>query len=157
MWDVTESDYVILDPTNLTNQDKANKQRNTMALNTIYNAIDSKVFEQIKDCERANEVWRRLEETYEGIPAVKSAKLYILKDKLTSFKMKDDESIPEMFHRLQVIVNDLKALGEKIKNDDVSHQFLMCLPLRFKMLRMLIIRGGLKEITPNQVLGDVMT
>jgi hypothetical protein len=53
-------------------------------------AIDSKVFEQIKDCERASEVWKRLEETYEGTPAVKSAMLYILKDKLTSFKMKDD-------------------------------------------------------------------
>ena len=128
-----------------------------MALNTIYNAIDSKVFEQIKDCERANEVWRRLEETYEGTPVVKSAKLYILKDKLTSFKMKEDESIPEMFHRLQVIVNDLKSLGEKIKDDDVSHRFLMCLPPRFEMLRLLIIRGGLKDITPNQVLGDVMT
>ena len=25
------------------------------------------------------------------------------------------------------------------------------------MLRLLIIRGGLKDITPNQVLGDVMT
>ena len=62
-----------------------------------------------------------------------------------------------MFHRLQVIVNDLKALGEKIKNYDVSHRFLMCLPPRFQMLRLLIIRGGLKEITPNQVLGDVMT
>ena len=68
------------------------------------NAIDSKVFEKIKDCERASEVWKRLEETYEGTPVVKSAKLYILKDKLTSFKIKDDESIPEMFHRLQVIV-----------------------------------------------------
>ena len=95
-----------------------------MALNTIYNAIDSKVFEQIKDCDRANEVWKRLEETYEGTPAVKSAKLYILKDKLISFKMKEDVSIPEMFYRLQVIVNYLKALGEKINGDDVSHRFL---------------------------------
>ena len=42
VWDVTENDFVILDPTN---QDKTNKQCNTMALNTIYNAIDSKVFE----------------------------------------------------------------------------------------------------------------
>ena len=58
---------------------------------------------------------------------------------------------------MQVIVNDLKALGEKIKDDDVSHCFLMCLPPRSEMLRLLIIRGGLKEITPNQVLGDVMT
>jgi hypothetical protein len=71
-----------------------------MALNTIYNAIDYKVFEQIKDCDRAYEVWKRLEETYEGTPVAKSAKLYILKDKLISFKMKDDESIPEMFHHL---------------------------------------------------------
>ena len=69
-------------------------------LSIPYTAIDSKVFEQIKVCERANEVWKRLEETYEGTPAVKSAKLYILKDKLTSFKMKEDESIPEIFHRL---------------------------------------------------------
>jgi hypothetical protein len=61
-----------------------------------------------------------LEETYEGTPAVKSAKLYILKDKLTCFKMKDDDNILEMFYRLQVIVNDLKALGEKINDGDVS-------------------------------------
>ena len=89
--------------------------------------------------------------------SVKSANLYILKDTLTSFRMKDDESILEMFHRLQVIVNDLKALGEKINDDDVSHRFLMCLPLRFEMLRLFIIRGNLKEVTPNKVLGDVMT
>ena len=82
-----------------------------------------------------------MEETYEGTPAVKSAKLYILKNKLTSFKMKKDESISEMFHRLQVIVNDLKALDEKINDDDdVSHWFLMCLSPRFEMLTMLIIR-----------------
>ena len=60
VWEVTKNDYAIIDPDNPTNQDRTNKQCNTMALNTIYNAIDSKVFEQIKDCERANEVWRRL-------------------------------------------------------------------------------------------------
>jgi hypothetical protein len=83
--------------------------------------------------------------------------LYILKDKLISFKIKDDESILEVFHRLQVIINDLKTLGEKINDDDVSHRFLICLPPRFETLRLLIIRGGLKEMTPNQVLGDTMT
>jgi hypothetical protein len=128
-----------------------------MALNNIYNAIDSKGFEQIKDLDCASEAWKRLEETYEGMAVVKSAKLYILKDKLTRFKMKDEESIPEMFHKLQVIVNDLKSLEEKINDDDVSHWFLMCLPPRFETLRLVIIREGLKDITPNQVLGDVMT
>jgi hypothetical protein len=54
VWDVTKNDYVIIDPTNLTNNDKENKQYNIMTLSTIYNAIDSKVFEQIKDCKRAS-------------------------------------------------------------------------------------------------------
>jgi len=33
----------------------------------------------------------------------------------------------------------------------------MCLPPRFETLRLIIIREGLKELTPNQVLGDVVT
>jgi len=71
-----------------------------MALNTIYKGIDSKVCEHVKDLEKASEVCRRLEETYEGTTTVKSAKLYMLMDKVSNFKMKDDESIPEIFYRL---------------------------------------------------------
>ena len=98
-----------------------------------------------------------MEETYEGTPVVKNAKLYILKDKYTSFKMKDDESILEMFYRLQVIVNDLKSLGGKVKDKDSSHQFLRCLPPRFDTLVSILVRDGLEKMTPSQVLGDVVT
>jgi hypothetical protein len=52
----------------------------------------------------------------------------MLKDKFSTFKMKDDESILEMFYRLKVIINDLKDLGEDIKDKDFSHKFLMWLP-----------------------------
>jgi hypothetical protein len=156
VWDVVENEFVILDPTNLTDNDKINKQCNTIALNTIYNGIDSKMFEQIKDLEKASEVWVRLEETSGGTSMVKSVKLYMLKDKLSNFKMKDDESIPEMFYRLQVIIDYLKSLGEKVKDEDFSHKFLMCLPKRFKTFRTIIFRGGLKDVSPNKVLGDVM-
>jgi hypothetical protein len=81
----------------------------------------------------------------------------MLKDKLSNFKMDDGESILKLFYRLQVIVNDLKALGEKTSDEDFSHKFFMCLPKRFKTLRTIIFRGGLKGVTPNEVLGDVMT
>jgi hypothetical protein len=57
---------------------------------------------------------------------VKGAKAYILKENFASFKIKKDESVPEMFHRLQVLVNDLKAIGE-VKDIDFSHKFLRCL------------------------------
>jgi hypothetical protein len=152
VWDVVENEFVILDPTNLTDNDKINKQCNTMSLSTIYNGIDLKVFEEIKDLEKASEVWVRLEETYEGTSTIKSTKLYMLKDKLSNIKMKDDESILEMFYRLQVIINNLKSLGEKVKDEDFSHKFLMCL-----ILRTIIFRGGLKDVSLNEVLGDVMT
>ena len=63
------------------------------------------------------EAWKKLEESFEGTQDVKGAKAYILK-KFASFKMKEDESVPEMFHRLQVLANDLKALGEEVKDKD---------------------------------------
>ena len=84
-------------------------------------------------------------------------KAYILKEKFASFKMKEDESVPEIFHRLQVIVNDLKALGEEVKDKDFSHKFLRCLPSRFGTLVSILVRSGLDTMTPNQVLGVVMT
>jgi hypothetical protein len=46
---------------------------------------------------------------------MKGAKLYMLKDKYTSFKMQKGETIPEMFYRLQSIVNDLKSLVRRWK------------------------------------------
>jgi hypothetical protein len=157
VWEVTEHDFVILGPANPTNNERANKQCNTMALNTIFNGNDAKVFEQVKDLEKASKVRTRLEKTYEGTITIKNVKLYMLKDKLFNFKIKDDESILEIFYRLQVIINDLKCLGEKVKDEYFSHKFLMCLPKKFKTLRTIIFRGGLTGVSPNEVLGDVMT
>ena len=98
-----------------------------------------------------------MKESFEGTQAVRGAKAYILKEKFASFKMKEDESVPEMFHRLQVLVNDLKALREEVKDKNFSHKFLRCLPSRFGTLDTILVRSGLNTMTPNQVLGDVMT
>ena len=78
---------------------------------------------------------------------MKGAKAYILKEKFASFKMKEDESVPDMFHRMEVIVNDLKALGEKIEDKDFSNKFLRCLPARFGILVTLLVRTGF--VTPQ--------
>ena len=36
---------------------------------------------------------------------LKGAKAYILKEKFASFKMKEDESVLDMFHLMEVLVN----------------------------------------------------
>jgi hypothetical protein len=71
--------------------------------------------------------------------------------------MLEDESVPEMFHRLNAIVNELRNLGHKIDGDDFSHRFLRCLPSRFDTFVTIIVRLGLKGVTPTQVHSDVVT
>jgi hypothetical protein len=58
---------------------------------------------------------------------------------------------------MEVLVNDFKALGEKVEDNDFSHKFLICLSVRFGMLVTLLVRTGLDTMTPNQILGDIMT
>ena len=84
--------------------------------------MDERTFEQIKNIEMAHEAWKKLGESFESTQAVKGAKAYILKEKFSSFKMKEDESVLDMFHRMEVLVNDLKALGEKVEDKDFSHK-----------------------------------
>ena len=132
-------------------------QNNGIALSAIHDAIDERTFEQIKNIKMAHEAWNKLEESFEGTKAIKGAKAYILKEKFTSFKMKKDESVLDMFHRMEVLVNNLKALGVKVEDNDSSHKFLKCLPIIFGMLVTLLVRTSLDTMTPNQILGDIMT
>ena len=92
--------------------------------------MDERTFKQIKNIERAHEAWKKLEESFEDTQAVKGAKAYILKEKFASFKMKEDESVPEMFHKLQVLINDLKALGQRGEGQGLFPQVLKMLTFK---------------------------
>ena len=154
VWKVVEIKIEIANPENPTVAEEVLFQNNGIALSAIHDAIDERTFEQIKNIEMAHEAWKKLEESFEGTKAIKGAKAYILKEKFASFKMKEDESVPDMFHRMEVLVNDLKALGEKVEDKDFSHKFLRCSPTRFGTL---LVKTGLDTMTPNQILGDIMT
>ena len=134
VWKLVETKIEIENEEAPTTAEEILLQNNDIALSAIHDALDERTFEQIKNIERAYEAWKKLEESFEGTQAVKGAKAYILKEKFASFKMKEDGSVPEMFYRLQALVNDLKALGEVLKDKDFSHKFLRCLPSRFGTL-----------------------
>jgi hypothetical protein len=52
---------------------------------------------------------------------INEAKLYTLKDKLIRFKMQEEENISQLFHNIDVIVNKLRNLGDKMSVEDFSH------------------------------------
>ena len=100
VWKVVETKIEIEDPENPTAAEEVLLQNNDIALSVIHDAIDERTFKQIKNIEMAYEAQKKLEESFEGTQAVKGAKTYILKEKFASFKMKEDESVLETFHRL---------------------------------------------------------
>jgi hypothetical protein len=110
VWKVVKTKFEVVDLKNPTATEEVLLQNNDIALSAIHDALYERTFEQIKNIEIAHDAWKKLEQSFEGTQAVKGTKAYILKEKFASFKMKEDGSVPEMFHRLQVFVNDLKAL-----------------------------------------------
>ncbi|XP_066396387.1 uncharacterized protein [Miscanthus floridulus] len=100
-WKVVETKIEIANLENLSTAKEVLLQNNNIALSAIQDALDERTFEQIKNIKMARGAWKKLEKSFEGTQAVKGAKAYILKEKFASFKMKKNESVPEMFHRLQ--------------------------------------------------------
>ena len=94
---------------------------------------------------------------HEGTSSVKKAKLYVLKGKFSEFAMKKDESVAEMFNRLNDIVNELKGLGFEVPDADFNHKFLRVLPERYDTIVTLLVRSNMKTATPTQILGEVLT
>ena len=144
---MVETKIEIADLENPTMAEEVLLQNNDIALSAIHDAIDERTFEQIKNFELAHEYWKKLKESFEGTKAIKGAKAYILKEKFASFKIKEDESVSDMFHQMEVLVNDLKALSEKVEDKDFSHKFLRCFPARFGMLVTLLVRTSLDIMT----------
>jgi len=66
-WGIVEEDFVVPDLKAPTPGEEQKLQLNDQALNCIYEALDPKVFESIKNLEMAHKVWKRLKDAYEGI------------------------------------------------------------------------------------------
>ena len=154
---MTETKFEVANENAPTPVEEKMLQCNEIAIRALLEILDDKTFEQIKNIKIAHDAWAKLEETFEGTKGTKTAKANILQEKLSSFKMQKDESVLEMFHWLQVIVNDLKALGEEVKDSPFSMKFLRSLPKRFDTLITVLVKTTLSESTPQQVFQEVMT
>ena len=106
LWRVVTDGYVILDTKNLTFLDAENEILNDQGVNVLFSALDMSEFNRVKSLTNANDIRKKLMEIHEGTLSVKEAKLYVLKAKFSEFAMKKNESVAEMFNRLNDIVVD---------------------------------------------------
>ncbi|WVZ84651.1 hypothetical protein U9M48_031658 [Paspalum notatum var. saurae] len=121
IWKIVNEGFVVLKQDELTHTDEENILVNDQAMNVLYEALDVNEFNRIKNLKTAYEIWTKLMEIHEGTTMVKSAKLYVYKGKFDQFVMKKDESVSDMFNRLNDVVNELKGLGLDVSDEDFSH------------------------------------
>nr|XP_016497694.1 PREDICTED: uncharacterized protein LOC107816485 [Nicotiana tabacum] len=79
-------------------------QVNAKAQNLLYNTIGGEEYEKIFSRDTTKEIWDKLEVTY------------------GTSKMKEGESIEEMFARFSKIISDLKAFGKPYSSGDQTSQ-----------------------------------
>jgi hypothetical protein len=79
--------------------DNENVLTNDQAMNMFYDDLGINEFNRIKNLKTTHEIWTKLVEFYEGTTILKSAKLYVCKEKFKQFIMKEDESVSDMFNR----------------------------------------------------------
>ena len=157
VWKIISEGFAVLTPDEPTQNDLDNALINDQAMNVLYDALDLGEFNRVKNLKTAYEIWNKLTEIHEGTQMVKSAKLYVFKGKFDQFAMKKDESVSDMFNRLNEIVNELKGLSFDVKDEDFSQKFLRSLPSRYDTIVTLLVRGDLTKTTPTEVLGEVLT
>ena len=104
-------------------------------------------------------MWDKLVNSYEGNEKVKDAKLQSHILKFEQLKMNEDESVSKFFLRVDKLVNAMRALGGKIKEDDTNivQKILRSLPDRFNpKVSAIEEMSDLKTLTMDQLLGTLI-
>ena len=117
IWNIVENGYTIVDPKKATDQDNANEHKNAQATNAIFGALSGDEFNRVANLESAHEIWITLQNVHEGTSSVRKSKIELLKGKLDRFLMGENETPSEMYNRLNLLVNEIKGLGNKEMTD----------------------------------------
>jgi hypothetical protein len=115
IWPIVRDGFVVLKEDEPPVIDNENILTNDQAMNVFYDALDINEFNHIKNLTTAHEIWIKLMEIHEGTTIVKSAKLYVCKEKFEQFIMKGDESVSDMFNQLNEIVLELATRCKEIQ------------------------------------------
>ncbi|GAU48712.1 hypothetical protein TSUD_281050 [Trifolium subterraneum] len=106
---------------------------NSKALNSLFNGVDKNKFRLIKKCEVAKDAWVILKTTQEGTIKVKISRLQNLTRKFENLRMKEDESVHNVYMNVMDFANSFDDLGEKLSDEKIVRKILRSLTKKFDM------------------------
>ncbi|XP_074377180.1 uncharacterized protein LOC141718699 [Apium graveolens] len=104
----------------------------------------------------AKEAWEAIKMLCQGADRVKKEMVQTLKAEFELLSMKDSEQLDDFYMRLNGIVTNIQALGEKIEESYVVKKLLYVVPTRFLQITSTIEQiGDLETMSVKETLGSL--
>jgi len=133
LWDILEDgvgdlvldeEGVAIDRKKHTPEQKKLYKKHHKIRGSLVTAIPRAEYMKMSDKSTAKEIFASLCAKYEGSKKVRESKAFMLVHQYELFKMKDDESIEQMYSRFQTLVSGLQILKKNyVASDHVSKTF----------------------------------
>ena len=107
------------------------RKKDAKALFIIQQALDDEVFPRIAAASTAKEAWHILNQEYVRDKKVVNVRLQSLIREFESFQMKEKENMQECLSRISSTVQQMRTLGEEIKESQVVSKVLRSLTKKY--------------------------
>jgi hypothetical protein len=140
------------------NGTKNEKQFDVIAKIIILSSLDVGVFNRVFNCENAHELWKTIKEQNEGLKEIANELYGCLLEEFNSIKQLANENIESMYSRLNLLVNEINALGVKNITDlNMNRKILQSLRKPdYDLVKAIIYEKKLKELKPSHILSKIM-
>src|SRR5438105_2153846 len=158
VWRVTVEGYnPPVDPHAPTVEEELLVKANAKDKNLLYGAMIKEVFNRICSCATSHDIWTALELIHEGSKSVRNDRYDGLIKKFNNFVMNQNERVNDMYSRLNVLVEEIKALNVKrITDEDVVRKIISILPRpEYQIITTLLRQEDLESMTPADILGRI--
>jgi len=116
------------------NAHKELKKKDYKALFLIQQSLDEANFERISKTVSSKEAWDIVSKYHEGDDKVKLIKLQSLRRKFELMQMEEEQKIAEYISKLINLVNQMKACGEAMTDQQIVEKIMRTLSLRFDFI-----------------------
>jgi hypothetical protein len=135
------------------NGTKKEKQFDVIAKSIILCSLDVGVFNRVFNYENAHELWKTIKEQNEGSKEVANECYGCLLEEFNSFEQLAYENIESMYSHLNVLVNEINALGVKDITDlniiRKIHQSLQ--KPDYDLVKAIIYKKNLEDLKPSHI------
>ncbi|KAK8916408.1 hypothetical protein KSP39_PZI022184 [Platanthera zijinensis] len=101
------------------------------ALLLLHQGVGKDVYPRIMGAATPREAWNILQGEFQGSEKVISIKLQHQWKMWENISMKENESVKDFVSRIMCIVNQIRSLGDKLKDKKIAPKILRCLPPKF--------------------------